>query len=129
MTILRKRRVVRYLVLKDERRHRLARVAIFLVAATSVFALNFANNALAKSRADGLVAAVEAFHGKYSRYPDQLQDLDPEFVDSVPLAKYTLMFSEYWYFSGEDAPMLFYVSFPPLCPTYHFASAEWQYLD
>ena len=120
----------RALFAKGERRHRLARVAVFLVAATSVFALNFANNALAKSRANDLVAAVEAFHGKYSRYPDRLQDLVPEFVDAVPLAKYTLTFNAYAYWPGEHAPMLFYLDFPPFGrPIYDFSRAQWQYLD
>ena len=112
------------------RRQRLRNLAIYLTAVVLVFALNAANNRVAHARAERLVVAVKAYHAKYQRYPQTLDALVPEFVERVPLAKYTLVFNQFFYSNLEGKAALFYTELPPFGrPTYSFTYDRWTYLD
>ena len=81
-------------------------------------------------RANALVSAVKAYHSKYQRYPGSLNELVPEFAQRIPRAKYTLLFSFFWYGTDEGNAILFYVAVPPFGRrTYSFARDQWIYLD
>ena len=113
-----------------QRRLRLARVAIFLGAVAIVFALNWVNNRIAKSRAETLVTAVKAFKQKHQRYPEKLDELVPEFVEHMPVAKYTLAFGRFYYVATAGYHGLFYMDMPPFGrPTYAFERDTWGYVD
>ncbi|MBI4938314.1 MAG: hypothetical protein HY846_08900 [Nitrosomonadales bacterium] len=106
------------------------RVAIFLGAVLLVFVLNWANNQIARSRAETLVTAIKAFNQKYQRYPEKLDELVPVFIDHIPDAKYTLIFSSFKYISGPEFHSIFYIALPPFGrPTYYFEGDKWGYLD
>lgn len=95
-----------------------------------VFGLNWANNQIAKSRAETLVDAIKAFNQKHQRYPEKLDELVPEYIDHVPTAKYTLFFASFFYLSGHEFHSLFYVAMPPFGrPTYNFERDKWGYMD
>ncbi len=114
----------------DQRGRRLARVAIMLGAVVIVFGLNWANNQIARARAETLVHAIAAFKQAHQRYPAKLDELVPEFLDNVPRAKYTLVFSGFYYRTAPDSHTLFYIEFPPFGrPIYDFEKATWRYLD
>ena len=113
-----------------ERGRRLARIAIFLGAVLLVFGLNWANNQIAKRRFETLITAIKAFKQEHQRYPAKLDELVPEFLDHVPLAKYTLAFPSFWYIALPDYHSLFYVEFPPFGrPSYTFEKDKRWYLD
>jgi hypothetical protein len=107
------------------RRHAL-RALFFALAAVAVILVNRAQNDLARGRAGAIIAACEAFQGRHARYPATLAELVPEFLSSVPRAKYTLGFSEFSYVMRPDGPpTLFYVSLPPFGrPVYSFAGTH-----
>ena len=114
----------------EQKNRRFARIAIFLGAVILVFGLNWANNQIARKRADTLVTAVKAFNQKYQRYPNKLDELVPEFIDHVPAAKYTLGDTKFYYLSGPGIHSLFYIAFPPFGrPTYNFEKDKKGYLD
>ena len=116
--------------LSEVRRQRLRNLGIYFTAVVLVFALDAANNHLARTRAEHLVVAVKAYQAKYHRYPQSLNDLMPEFVDRVPLAKYTLAFNEFHYFTSKRGTHLFYVALPPFGrPGYSFVRDQWTSLD
>ena len=109
---------------------RLRNIAIYFVAVILVFVLNAANNRIAQSRAETLVSAIKTFHAKNQRYPKSLAELVPEYVERVPVAKYTIMFNQFEYYASDQNARLFYVDLPPFGrPTYSFARNEWGYLD
>jgi hypothetical protein len=112
------------------RKQRLRNIAIYIAAVILVFVFNAANNNIAKHRADVLVSAVKAFHAKNQQYPKSLEELVPQYVERIPVAKYTLAFNQFFYSgNGQDA-ILFFVELPPFGrPTYSFARDEWTYLD
>ena len=113
-----------------QRRRRLARVAIYLGAVALVLGLNWANNRLAQSRAEALIGAIKAYQQKHQRFPAKLDELVPEFVEQVPVAKYTLAFGGFYYVATPDYHGLFYVEMPPFGrPTYHFEQNAWGYVD
>ena len=112
------------------RRVRLARVAVFLTAALFVFGLNWLNNAIARTRAETLIAAINAFKQTNQRYPRDLGELVPGFLDSVPNAKYTFGHAAFDYVAADENAALMYVAFPPFYrPTYQFKSGRWEILD
>lgn len=41
------------------------------------------NNALARQRAEVVIAAVDAYHADSQRYPTRLEELVPRYLDSV----------------------------------------------
>ena len=112
------------------RKQRLRNIAIYFVAVIFVFVFNAVNNNIAKHRADVLVSAVKAFHAKNQRYPKSLEELVPDYVERIPLAKYSLEFNHFFYRPHSPHPMLFYIDFPPFGrPSYDFGRDEWFYLD
>jgi len=77
------------------RAQRVANIAIYLAAVILVFGLNAANNQLARGRAQTLITAIRAFQADNGRFPNSLWELVPEYAETIPLAKYTLMFNQY----------------------------------
>jgi hypothetical protein len=112
------------------RPQRLRNIAVYLTAVIMVFVLNAVNNRIAQARAESLITAVKAFHAKNQRYPRSLEELVPDFVEQVPVAKYTFVESRFVYVTSDRSTILFYVASPPFGrPTYSFTRNEWQYLD
>ena len=109
---------------------RLAKAAIVLAAVLSVLGLNWANNKLARHRAESIIVAVEAFKQKHQRYPTTLDELVPELIAEVPAAKYAYISSKFYYLASPGSHVLFYVDIPPFGrPTYNFERQKWGYLD
>jgi hypothetical protein len=127
--LVRLRRISREKVAAVQR-HRLRNWGIYMTAVVLVFVLNVTNNKIAQRRANTLVSAVKGYHAKYQRYPESLNELVPEFAQRIPRAKYTLLFSFFWYGNEEGSAILFYVAVPPFArPTYSFSRDKWIYPD
>ena len=115
---------------KESPKSPLTKALIYGVMALAVFSANFANNKLAKYRAEKLIVAIEAYHQSTGSYPEKLTDLVPGYIPAVPMAKYTLIFNKYWYINDKDTASLFYVAMPPFGrPTYSFNRHSWGYID
>jgi type II secretory pathway pseudopilin PulG len=103
-----------------------------LGAVLLVFASNAANNHLARSRAETLIAAIKAFKQQNQRFPTKLDELVPDFIDHVPAAKYILFppFGCFHYMGSPDSHSLMYTAFPPFGrPYYQFEEGKWRYMD
>jgi hypothetical protein len=112
------------------RRQKLRDLGIYALAVVLVFVLNALNNRLAESRANDLIVAVNAFHAKHQRYPQTLEELTPEFLAAVPVAKYTLGGNRFIYRASEGDAWFFYTDFPPFGRrTYNFKSGKRGYID
>lgn len=110
---------------------RLTKAGIYLLAALFVFAANALQNRIADRRAIALGNACLAFHTKYNRYPRQLNELVPEFIPYVPMAK-SLTGASFMYFSPPNGhePMLYYQALPPFGRRfYHMEKRSWGFLD
>jgi hypothetical protein len=120
-----------YRTCRNVGRRRLTTAAIYLVAAFAVLSANAIQNRIADQRAVVLGNACLAFHGKYHRYPQRLQELVPEFISALPAAK-SLSGIAFVYVPNPSGgePMLFYEAVPPFGRRfYHIESRSWGFLD
>ena len=109
---------------------RLTACGIYLLMSLLIFTSIFINNKLARSRAEMLIAACEKYKDNKNEYPKKLSDLVPNFIDDIPVAKYTLNSNRFYYTSSKDSHSLFYVAMPPFGrPTYFFEKQKWTYTD
>ena len=98
---------------------------------------------MANGRAGKLGDACLAYRAKYHHYPQELNALVPEFIPSVPVARYGLVPDNFSYSAGKDArelemwgppkgegPMLSY-SEPPGEGHYYYDIERrcWRYSD
>ncbi len=113
-------------------RLRAARTGIYVAVAVLVLGANFANAQLARRRADTLIAACRQYEARHGRFPNRLDELVPDFIPSVPLAKYTLMppFNTFMYTARPGHHALMWVALPPFGrPYYVFEDNRWGFLD
>ena len=105
-----------------------ARVGIYFLMAVAILATIYVNNRIASRRADHVIAVCRHYEAKYHRLPDSLQEVVPEFLPSIPRAKYTLLYGDFSYFvSDEKKHYLYYVAFPPFARAmYSFESNRWS---
>jgi hypothetical protein len=116
----------------------LRNMAIYAICFVAVIFTFRINNEIARSRADIVVSAVKQYKAKYQRYPETLQTMVSEFLPSVPLAKYTLLFNNFRYWRNgykddeqlrEDAA-LFYFKIPFFGrPIFGFERDQWGFID
>lgn len=110
-----------------------AKAGIYLLAAVSIFVTLGLQNSMADRRAVKLGDACLAYRAKYHHYPKNLEALVPEFIPSVPVARYGLLGDDrFSYVSGQDdgEPMLWYEAVPPFGRRfYHMETRSWGYLD
>jgi hypothetical protein len=85
---------------------------------------------IARANAQRIITATERFHTANGRYPGKLEDLVPQYLASVPRAKYALMFGEFGYVSTPNSHGIMWVGMPPFGrPFYKFEEKRWGYLD
>ena len=120
----------------------LKKFAIYACCFVSVASTIAANNEIARSRADNIISAVKQYRAKTGEYPIKLDVLVPEYLASVPNAKYTVALNKFFYWprrignaavgtlneaAPEEGALLMYVAFPPFWrPTYYFEQDRWN---
>jgi hypothetical protein len=114
-------------------RLRATKAGIYLLATVSTFVTIGLQNSMADRRAVKVGDACLAYRAKYHRYPKNLKALVPEFISSIPVARYGLLANDsFFYSSREDdrEPMLYYEAIPPFGRRfYHMETRSWGYLD
>jgi hypothetical protein len=110
---------------------RAVRALIYVVLAVTTVATVRFHGWMAEARANQVVEACKAYHARHGGYPARLADLVPEFLASVPRAKYTMMWGEFSYWTSSlDAHTLMYVAAPPFGRRlYNFEAGRWGQLD
>ena len=118
---------------RDRRKYeqRLVKIAIYVLIGVAVLGSNTLQNRIADRRAIAIGNACLAYRAKYHQYPAELKDLVPEFLPSVPVAKWS---GEHFSYSRaldpDREPMLYYAAVPPFGRRfYHMESGGWGYLD
>lgn len=109
-----------------------ALTVIYPIMMASVVATIWANNRIARGRADEIVAALKLYRSENGDYPVRLAELVPRYMPVVPRAKYTFSFNEfdYHYDPRDHRGYLMYVALPPFGrPTYWLGRDAWGYLD
>jgi hypothetical protein len=85
---------------------------------------------IASANAKRIIEACEQFRIANGRYPSTLDELKPGYLASVPRAKYSLMFGNFWYWSLDGKTRLMWVVIPPFGrKIYDFEGRKWGSLD
>ena len=111
------------------------KIALFRIAIpVATLGLVLANNAfqyrMAESNAARVVTACEEFHAANGKFPQTLDDLVPQYMQSMPRAKYCLGYGEFLYWNMEERPMLMWYAVPPFSrKIYNFEDRQWDCLD
>ena len=112
---------------KPLRVFRIRKVALYLLAVVGIMALFMFNRQVGTQRADDLVKAVEAYSAKHGQFPQSLEQVVPDFMSSIPLARYTLGSNDFSYRTGPDGKhVLSWTDMPPLARrSYTFEEKRW----
>jgi hypothetical protein len=103
-----------------------------VVLAITVLRPNRAGSERARRNAEQIIAACRAFHAKHGRFPEALEELVPEFLPSVPPAKYGGPHFGFTYEAGPDTRkhVLGWTEVIPFGrPFYVLEEERWGYLD
>jgi hypothetical protein len=117
---------------RDRRKYeqRLVKIAIYVLTGVAVLGSNTLQNRMADRRAIAIGNACLAYRAKYHQYPAALKELVPEFLPSVPAAKWGEHFIYSRALEPDHEPMLWYAAVPPFGRRfYHMESGGWGYLD
>ena len=118
---------------RDRRKYeqRLVKITIYMLAGVAVLSSNTLQNWLADRHAIAIGNACLAYRAKYHQYPAEPKELVPEFLPSVPVAKWG---GEHFRYSRarepDHEPMLWSAAVPPFGRRfYHMESGSWGFLD
>lgn len=104
---------------------------VFISILIIFFALSVGNHYIAQTRAEKLVACCESYKLKYGKYPDELADIVPEFIDGIPQLNYLLFSDSRFHYhnkSGRGVPILIYTEVGYMHTVYNFETKEWSCL-
>jgi hypothetical protein len=83
---------------------------------------------IANANAERIIAACEQFRAATGKYPDQLEELVPKYLSSIPRAKYNLMFSNFRYWNLDGNHQLLWDENPPFgIRIYDLELRKWRY--
>ncbi len=110
----------------------LKRVAMPLIVGGIVVGNARLQNNIAQGRAETIVDACKRFQKDHGSYPRKLEELAPEYLHSVPRAKYCVSLGEFIYFGdhANSKPILMWVKTPPFGrQCYTFETGQFSYMD
>jgi len=103
----------------DELKFKIGRALIYAIMAISTKALFDFNNILAEERAEIIISALDTYLRKENSYPNELQELVPEYLDSIPKPK---IGPGKYYYSEKKDNALKNIAFDCYEKEYEFAS-------
>ena len=109
----------------------LIRIGIPVVTLSLVLLNDVVQREIAERNAEKVIDACEKFHAENDRYPKTLDELVPQYLLSVPRAKYCMDGQfRYWNFEEDnDAILVWYVIPPYGRSVYNFKEQRWGYVD
>ncbi len=110
--------------------HRVRNSVIMIIAGCLGVVLTFQiqNNAFVE--AERVIAAVYGYRDYHGRYPSELNELEPQFIASVPRARPSLMAGRFTFFSSKGQAILTYFTYPPFIRrSFSFAENRWVELN
>ena len=108
----------------------LVRIGIPALTLGLVWANNAVQLGVAEANAQRVVAACEAYHAANGRFPKSLEELVPQYMNSVPVARYCLLQPGRFDYYNSGTPMLVWQVVPPYYrKIYDFHTRSWSYLD
>ena len=111
----------------------LFRIAVPALTLGIVLANNFVQCKIAHVHAERIIKACEEFRVANGKYPHTLDELVPQYLGSIPRAKYCLCQGEFVYYNSNERPnqpIMWWYKVPPFGKeVYNFEHRRWRYLD
>jgi len=85
-----------------------------------------------RAKAETVIGALKAYQAKNGQYPDQLEQLVPDYLPAIPKARFSLTMNEFRYFVSKDknSHNLSYIAMPPYGFTYYnLEKGQWAVKD
>ena len=80
--------------------------------------------------ANSVIKAVNSYYVDTGLYPDNLNQLIPNYLNRIPNCAYRIMDYKYRYYVDQDSAQLMWTVMPPWGRRiYNFKNAEWRYFD
>lgn len=106
------------------------KAAIYLIALLGIFGIFKFNSHMGEKNAEAIIKAVNSYCADTGDYPENLNQLIPVYLESIPSCAYRMTESEFRYFFDQGDPNLMWAVAPPFGRRiYHFKNAEWRTLD
>jgi hypothetical protein len=88
------------------------------------------NAYIGAENANVVINAINSYYADTGMYPDNLTQLIPNYLDSIPNCAYRMIDYKYRYYVDPDNADLMWTVMPPWGRrNYNFQNAEWTYLD
>ena len=103
---------------------------MYLVLGMAAVATMSFHASTAEKHAAQIIEACQTFKVRRGTLPNRLEELVPEFLPSVPRARYTLAYGQFTYWASAQSHTLMYVALPPFGRrVYHFEQSRWSQVD
>ncbi|MBI5189967.1 MAG: hypothetical protein HZA22_04785 [Nitrospirae bacterium] len=117
------------LTVKDNKVLATKRLAVYMLTVVFILTINTYNARIAESRGNVLIACLEQYKLDHGTYPEQLEDLVPEYTDQIPSPYYPDM-GKFAYRNFEDGRVSFYYAITfGYTNDYFFEWHEWVTRD
>jgi hypothetical protein len=84
---------------------------------------------ISDAHAEQVIKACDEFRVANGRYPNKLEELVPEYLTSVPPAKYCMWWDNFYYVNSGDVCMLWWTRYGFYRRTYNFHEKRWGNVD
>lgn len=122
--------VLKNLIQRPGWRQAVVRVLVPLLTLGVVLLNNNLQCKIAEANAPRIVSACDKFHAAHGRYPENLNELVPDYLPSVPRAKYCIRFGEFHYWRAYGRYYLLWYKVPPFGrKIYDSSRGTWGYID
>jgi len=103
---------------------------IYLTSFIGIIGIFQFNAYIGGENANVVINAINSYYADTGIYPDDLNQLMPNYLDSIPNCAYRMMDHKYRYYVDQDNANLMWTVMPPWGRrNYNFKNAEWTYLD
>jgi tetratricopeptide (TPR) repeat protein len=107
----------------------LLRIAIPVLTLGLILANAVYQFRISEANAARIITACEQFYVANGKYPNNLDELVPRYMLSIPPAKYCLG-GKFLYMRGEESHRLLWRESPPYFrKIYHFETRQWSYMN
>jgi hypothetical protein len=106
----------------------LSRIVIPILTLAIVVGNDALQSRIADANAERIIVACEQFRAVTGNYPDQLDELVPKYLSSIPRAKYALTSGDFRYWNRDGNHQLMWDKIPPFGrKIYDFELRKWRY--
>ncbi len=103
---------------------------IYFISFISIIGIFKFNTYIGERNANILVNAINSYHADTGIYPENLDQLVPNYLENIPNCAYRMGDNKYRYHIDQDRTDLMYTKVPPFGRRiYYFKTAEWVYVD